>query len=414
MSAGPAALAEPAAPVSGRWTFLYSLAMFAFIAVNWGAASILLPELASRVDETNKVAILGAIMALGGLVGVIAAPVVGGLSDRTTSRWGRRHPWILVTTVGTAVVLAALSVQTGLIAVLLLAPLAPAVAQCALTVLYATVPDDVPVAQRATVSAWANGVATSVGLLMGTALVSVLITGLTAGFLTVAAVLLALTVPFVWLTRGVPLDISQRRAVTWRQFFASLWFSPREHPDFAWAMGGRFCFFLANGLGTLFLYFYLEDAVHHPDPATGLLILTAVYVVFASVTSVPVGRISDRLARRKKITMVSAALQGMACLVLAVSQTWPAAIAGAVLLGCGFGVYSAVDQAMVTELLPAASQRAKDLGIITVAASVAGIVASVIAPVVIDHLGGYPVLYLLAGAVGIVSSAMVQPIRSVR
>lgn len=297
---------------------------------------------------------------------------------------------------------------------LLLAPLAAALPQCALTALSATVPDDVPVGQRATVSAWANGVAASVGLLAGTALVTVVITDVTAGFLSAAVLLVALTVPFVWLTRGVRLEVTEQPAVTWRRLFASLWVSPRRHPDFAWALGGRFCFFLANGLGTLFLYFYLEDAVHHPDPAFGLMLLTAIYVVFAAMASVPFGRISDRLRSRKKITMVSAALQGVACVVLAVSQTWPAAIAGAVLLGCGFGVYSAVDQALVTELLPAASQRAKDLGIITVAASVAGIAASAIAPVVISQLGGYPVLYWLAGAVALVSAAMVQPIRSVR
>ena len=39
----------------------------------------------------------------------------------------------------------------------------------------------------------------------------------------------------------------------------------------------------------------------------------------------------------------------------------------AALLGLGFGVYLAVDQALVTQVLPAAADRAKDLGIINIA-----------------------------------------------
>lgn len=417
ISARPAALAEPTVPVTARWTWLYSLAVFAFYTVNWGAASILAPKLAERVSEDDGVAIFGAFTAIGMLTAAVAAPIVGALSDRTTSRWGRRHPWILATTLGTAAMMVALSVQTSLVVVLLLAPLAVALPQCALTALSALVPDDVPAAQRATVSAWAFGLAAAVGLLAGAVLVSVVVTSVTGGFLVAAIVLVVLTVPFVWLTRGVPLAHTERPSTSLRHLLGSLRFSPRQHPDFAWALTGRFCFFLANGLGTAFLYFFLRDAVHDgdpTDPAVGVLVLTAIYVAFASLSSVPVGRLSDRLRSRKRITMISASFQGVACLVLALSQSWPAAIAGAVLLGCGFGVYAAVDQALVSEVLPAAGQRAKDLGIITVAASVAGAAAALIGPVVIDHAGGYPALYLLACVMGLLSAAMVQPIKSVR
>lgn len=412
-----AALAEPTAPVTARWTWLYSLAVFGFFTVNWGAASILAPQLAERASEDNGVAIFGVFTAIGMLTAAVAAPIVGALSDRTTSQWGRRHPWILATTIGTAAMLIALSVQTSPVVVLLLAPLAVALPQCALTALSAVVPDDVPVSQRATVSAWAFGLASAVGLLAGAVLVSLVVTGVTGGFLVAAILLVVLTVPFVWLTRGVPLADSERPSTSIRQLLGSLRFSPRQHPDFAWALSGRFCFFLANGLGTAFLYFFLRDAVHGgdpADPAVGVLVLTAIYVVFASTASVPIGRLSDRLRSRKRITIISASFQGLACLVLALSQSWPAAVAGAVLLGCGFGVYAAVDQALVTEVLPAAGQRAKDLGIVTVAASVAGAAAALVGPVVIDHAGGYPVLYLLACVVGLLSAAMVQPIRSVR
>lgn len=404
------ALDEPRVPVTARWTFLYSMATFGYIAVFWGAAAVLTPQLASRVDESSKVTTFGIVSALAGLAAMVAGPLVGVLSDRTTSSRGRRHPWILIGTLGTAATLIVLSAQTTLVGLVIVVPLSSVFGVIVLTALTAALPDDVPVNQRATVSAWANGVATSVGLLIGTALVSVVVTGLIAGYLTTAVLLVVLILPFALLTRGVPLRTDQRPRTNWRQF----WIDPRRHPDFAWALGGRFFFYLANGMGTLYLYYYLEDELGHSDPATGLLVLTAIYVVFASLASVPMGRISDRLHRRKKITIVSAAFQGFACMVLAVSQTWPAAIVAAVLLGCGFGVYVAVDQALVTELLPAASQRGKDLGIINVAGQVAGILAPAVAALLINHLGGYRTLYWLAAATAIISAALVQPIKSVR
>jgi hypothetical protein len=50
--------------------------------------------------------------------------------------------------------------------------------------------------------------------------------------------------------------------------------------------------------------------------------------------------------------------------LLASWETWPAALGAAVLYGIGYGAYIAVDQALITQVLPEARDRAKDLGII--------------------------------------------------
>ena len=85
------------------------------------------------------------------------------------------------------------------------------------------------------------------------------------------------------------------------------------------------------------------------------------------LTAIIGGIISDRIGKRKMIVTVSGALMGVAALLLTFVETWDAALVAAVLFGVGFGAYLAVDQALITQVLPAAADRAKDLGIINIA-----------------------------------------------
>jgi MFS family permease len=198
-----------------------------------------------------------------------------------------------------------------------------------------------------------------------------------------------------------------------RAFFARFWISPREHPDFAWAWATRFAVNLGNWLGTLYLLYYLDDDVHYPDPDTGVFILSAVYAVVLIATTVVGGVWSDRVGRRKPFVVVSGAVTGVAALTLAVFPTWAGAVAGAAILGAGFGVYLSVDFALVTEVLPSAEDRARDLGVITIAVSLSQVLAPAIAAPIVALTGGYVTLYAIAALVCFVGSAFVGRIRSV-
>lgn len=85
----------------------------------------------------------------------------------------------------------------------------------------------------------------------------------------------------------------------------------------------------------------------------------------------------------------------------------------AVILGVGFGVYLSVDFALLTEVLPNARDRAKDLGVINIANSLPQVVAPAIAAPVVRVLGGYPVLYVLASVVTLLGAVLVRKIKSV-
>jgi MFS family permease len=411
------ALAEPTEPVSGRWIGGLGLASLAM----WMAAitplQVLIPEQLQNIDPKGKILALGLVSAFGAVASLLATPIAGALSDRTTHSWGflhlrgRRHRWTLGMAVLSAISLGLMAGQKTVIGVGILWVLFSAFQNGEYASLSAAVPDHVPVNQRATVAGWV-GMPQALGLVVGTALVVYAFTTLTGGYLVLAIPLVLLTLPFVLGTPDHPLEPEHRSPLTVRTLLRAYWISPREYPDFAWAWITRFLASLAIGMGTLYLLYFLRDAVHYKHPAQGLFILIAIYTGFVVLTAIVGGVISDRIGKRKMIVTVSGALMGVAALVLTFVETWPAAMIAAVLFGAGFGAYLAVDQALITQVLPAAKDRAKDLGIINIAivgpAALAGALAAVLVSV-----GHYPLLFAATAVVAALGSILVWKIKSV-
>lgn len=188
---------------------------------------------------------------------------------------------------------------------------------------------------------------------------------------------------------------------------------PRRHPDFAWAWFTRFLVQTGNALGTLYLLYFLTDGVRVADPEGALLVLILLYTLGMMLTAVVAGRISDRSGRRKVFVVVSGLVMAVAATLLAVAPVWPMAVVAAVLLGAGYGVYLSVDAALITQVLPRATDRAKDLGVINIANSAPQVLGPALSAPIVVHLGGYPTLYAVTAAVTLLGSALVVKIRSV-
>ncbi|HWC83711.1 MAG TPA: MFS transporter [Pseudonocardiaceae bacterium] len=406
------ALAEPTERVGGRWITLWTFSQFGIYLPLYGVMQILLPEQAENLAGSGgKVAAVGWATALAAVVTVIVNILVGALSDRTMARRGRRQAWVL----GGALIAGVALAAQGTVRSVLLMVLVWGVVQIGLSTMSAAtnaaVPDEVPVRQRGFVSAFMS-IAQSAGPLIGVALVAAVITGIISGFVAIAVVTVLVAVPFALGTRGVPLTAAERPPFSWRAIVTGV-VAPLKHADFSWAWSGRFFIQLSNALAQLYLLYFLQDRVHYADPQTGVLFLIVIYTLAAVLIAIPVGRWSDRTGRRKRIVVISSVLQGIAGLMLAFWPTWTMTMIGAGVLGLGFGAYLAVDQALITQVLPRAEDRGKDLGIINIANNLPYAITPVIAAPVIDHFGGYPVLYLLVLVTAMIAAVTVQPIKSV-
>ena len=106
---------------------------------------------------------------------VIGNPLAGRLSDRTTSRMGRRKPWVLYgALLGALGIARALASQSTVLGLAVVWGFCQATINGAYAGLTATIPDQVPVRQRGFVSGWV-GLAQTVGIVLGVALVSVVV-----------------------------------------------------------------------------------------------------------------------------------------------------------------------------------------------------------------------------------------------
>ncbi|WP_405805313.1 MFS transporter [Streptomyces sp. NBC_00210] len=399
---------EPQVRVGGGWISALVLANLGLFMAFLTPIQVLLAEQIDAIDPSGKEIALGWTTGIGALVAVVANPLAGALSDRTGSRFGRRRPWILGGAAAGAAGLAVTAAQTTVVGVTIGWCLAQLGLNAMLAGASAVVPDQVPIGQRAAVSGFI-GIPPTLGLVVGALLVTMVVTGTAAGYLLLAALTVLCALPFVLLTHDPQVPPSARESVR----AADFWVSPRANPDFAWAWVTRFLVMLGNATGTLYLLYFLKDAVHYADPDEGVLILTLLYTAGAVVTAIGGGVVSDRWGRRRALVSVSSVVMAMASLLLALSHTWPVAMGAALLLGLGFGVYIGVDQALITQVLPRAGDRAKDLGVINIANSAPQVLGPALAAPIVTYAGGYGGLYLTSAVVTVLGGVLVWKIRSV-
>lgn len=399
--------AEPTTPVPTRWTAFLALASLGLFTAFYGPIQVLLAQQAEALAPDDKELVLGLVSGLGAAASAVANPLFGAISDRTTWRAGRRLPWTVIGGLGGVASLAVLAGAPTVAVMIVGWCVAQFTLNAMQAALFAAVPDQVPHRQRGMVGGWL-GVGQTLGIVVGS-LLAAEAGGIAAGYLACAGFLVVTTIPYLLLRRDTVIDASERPRLRLKDF----WISPRAHPDFGWAWLTRFLLNLSNSIAIVYLLYFLQDVVGYPEPDSGVFILTAVYAATLLSTVVISGIWSDRVSRRRVFVCWAGIVMSLAALLLGFWPTWTGAITAAAVLGLGFGVYLSVDFALMTEVLPSAGDRGKDLGVINIANSLPQVLAPVVAAPIVTHLGGYPVLYVVSAVVGVAGSVLVYRIRSV-
>ncbi|KRC49621.1 MFS transporter [Leifsonia sp. Root227] len=415
-TSAPAVFAEPTRRVPGRWIAFFAIAWLGVWMAQLAPIQKLLPDqVQKQLDTTywvDNVVVFGIISGISGVCAIIAYPLTGALSDRTTSRFGRRRPWIAGGAVVFAVSLILLGLQTSIVGIGVFWSLA-LTGFCILTAaLTATISDQVPVGQRGYVSGWISA-PQAIGIILGVSLVTYVFVGALFGYTAMAVLLLVLVLPFLFLPDAV-LPAHLRQKMTFRGIIESLWISPREHPDFGWTLLSRVLVNFGNAFGTSLLLYFLEFGLHDKNADDDLLVLILIYMVFVIVASLVMGRWSDRIGRRKAFVFLSSAIQGVAALLLAFVPELSVAMIAAGLLGLGYGCFLSVDQALATQVLPDPENRGKDLGIMNIATAVPQAMAPLIGAGIVAALGGFVGLFVLSGLFAFAGALAVARVKAVR
>lgn len=412
----PSVFLEPTKRVTGGWIAAFAAAWLGIWMAQLTPIQLLLPEQIDRqLHPTNwvdSVVAFGIISGIAGVAAIIVYPLAGALSDRTTSRFGRRRPWIAGGSALFAISLLALGAQSSIVGIGIFWVLALS-GFCVLTAaLTATISDQVPVGQRGYVSGWLSA-PQAVGTILGILLVTTLSLTIFVGYAVVAVLLLVLTIPFLLLPDAV-LAPAERTRMSARGIVTSLWISPREHPDFGWTLLGRVLVNFGNAFGTTLLLYFLMFGLHREHADDDLLMLSAVYMVFVIIAALTLGALSDKLGRRKLFVIVASSLQALAALLLAFLPDFTVAMVAAALLGLGYGCFLAVDQALATQVLPDPESRGKDLGIMNIATAVPQAIAPLLGGLLVAAMGGFTGLFTLAAVCAALGALAVVRVRSVR
>lgn len=419
-TAAPAALSEPTRLVSASWIAFFATAWFGIWMAQLTPVQLLLPQqVEAHVSSDNwvdKVVAFGIISGIAGVCALVAYPLTGALSDRTTSRFGRRRPWILAGALLFAASLVVLGLQETMVGIGILWSLA-IIGFCMLTsALTATISDQVPVGQRGFVSGWLSA-PQAVGTIAGLLLVITLGLSQFVGYTLMAVLLVLFVLPFILRIPDAVLPKEDRPPFTMRALITGFWISPRQFPDFGWTLLSRILVNFGNAFGTGLLLYFLQDGLGFASGAPSedaLLTLTLIYMVFVIVASLGLGKLSDMLGRRKMFVFMASALQAIAALMLAFVPTFEVAMVAAGFLGLGYGCFLSVDQALATQVLPYAAARGKDLGIMNIATTVPQALAPLLGAFIVAALVGFQGLFLIAAISALVGGLAVIPVRSVR
>jgi MFS family permease len=407
--------AEPTRRVGGGWITAFALAWFGVWMAQLTPIQLLLPtqiqSLLRTSDWVQNVLAFGIVSGISALCAIVAFPVTGALSDRTTSRFGRRRPWIAGGAVLFAVALLLLGLQHTMLGVGVFWCLA-LTGFCVLTAaLTATISDQVPVGQRGYVSGWLSA-PQAIGIIAGIMLVTLLGIGTFLGYTAMAVLLLVFVAPFLAIPDAV-LRPDQREPWSPAAMIDSLWISSRRYPDFGWTLLSRILVNFGNAFGTSLLLYFLEFGLHDTHAQDDLLVVSVIYMVFVIIAALVLGRLSDVLERRKAFVFLSSALQGLAAVLLAFVPTFGVTMVAAALLGLGYGCFLAVDQALATQVLPDPETRGKDLGIMNIATAVPQAAAPLLGALMV-FLAGFAGLFVTAAVFAFAGAVAVSRVKAVR
>ncbi len=226
----PTAFAEPVVRVRSRWTAAVVLANVGVFAAWLGPIQVILAKQSEAVAPGNKEFVFGLVTGVGAAVSVIANPLAGAISDRTTSRFGRRVPWVLGGALGAAVGLLVLAGVASVAWMLVGCCLVQLFGNALLAAITAAVPDRVPTLQRGSVGGWV-ALSQVLGALVGTGLATYF-GGIGAGYVACAVFLVLSVLPY--LLRSGDERLTSRPPLVLRDFVRGFWISPRRYPDFGW------------------------------------------------------------------------------------------------------------------------------------------------------------------------------------
>ena len=210
---------------------------------------------------------------------------------------------------------------------------------------------------------------------------------------------------------------------------------PFKTSDFTWVLMTRLLVMMGVSIVQEFIQYYMGDVIGAPFILVGfgkvadtaeaaVSFFIPALLLGAVITTLIAGVLSDKYGR-KRMVYLAGALMGIVCFVFVLFHSFTLAVLMGVVFGLGYGAYTSVDWALVSDVLPSIDDYAKDMGIWHVADVLPQILAGLIGGVLLDnfqrigaeqHIAnlGYTVIFLMSFMFFVLGTVFVAKIKGVR
>jgi MFS family permease len=425
------------------WHRLAGLTLFA-MAFGVAANSLEPAVLGQRVLQLaaeRKNTVLGLTTAAGLLVATLVQPLMGGLSDRTGGRLGRRMPYLIVGSVLASAALFGVVLAPTLLLLVLGVLAFQFGANSAQGPWQAFVPDQVPMAQRG-LAAGLKSLFEVLGFVLGRTLSGYLVAdGRSLAAVALAAAAYALALGLTWLTARRDLGPIDSRApaagphsVRPSPGQTAPGASPRPdpaptpslrtalsaNPAFTWVFVQRALFWCGLIALNTFMLYYLIDVVGMEFARASRFVgqISLALGVGVLALSVPAGRLADRIGRRP-LLLAAGLLAAAGTGLILVARSEALLIAAGVVLGVAVGAWQSANWALITDIVPAA-HAARYLGLANIATAGGSLLGRSSGALLVDPLNrlagsqslGYLALYGLTLVMFLLSAWAVRRVPS--
>jgi MFS family permease len=404
-----------ALPTSGSEHTLAPVSFFRQVNINifwfanefqWNALlSIVIPSMVAKLlDPAQKEINLPLVIIWGTLTAVLVNPLAGALSDHVTLRLGRRRPFMLVGTFFNVLILVLFTFTPNLGQGQLLVILACLFFALQCSNNFANAPwgaiiaDQVPQRQRG-FTAGLNGLALLLGTASGTITAGLIVNKqdplpiykneIITIFLLIALVQTLIVLYTVLTVKEIPLVREQRERFRFSTFLRQFFFKPTRYPDLSWVLLAR----LLVMMGIWGIFYFLQYYADEVLGVGGEQFIGAYFLPLLMVAALPssllAGWYSDRWGR-KGLVYLSGIMMSIVCALFIFWQTPTGALVAAVFFGIGYGAYTSVDWALVTDVLPSRAEAGKFLGLWSAMGILPQVIGTGVSGVLLQGLRGMP------------------------
>lgn len=403
------------------WTlsgnFLFLLALYNAV------ISVFLPNTVQNITDAgggggDKVIALASIMTISSFLTIFAQPLAGAFSDRMRSRFGLRTPFILAGSFIGGAAICLIAPQTSMVGLGVFWVIASITLNIMNGPLATVLADRVEPTRRGVASGFIGAAQTgggTLGIIFGGWIAN---RNLPLGYVIFGVGIFVVCLVFCLLNREPDTRQMQVEPFSWKTFFKQFWVSPRKHPDFGWAFGGRFLMYLGYQGIVAYQLYILRDYIGQTNEQSNVTVglIATIQLVTLILSSVVSGWLSDKFQARKPFVFFSSVIMAAAYLVPLFWRTEQGMLVMAAVMGLGYGAYMSIDMALMTQVLPKGGADAgKDMGVLTIATNLPQMLTQPLVALLLSLFGGnYVVLFVWAIILVGTSSFLVLPIKSVK